>query len=124
MTKRTRTHSNRHSVRDTQHALAVAVRDKLATLGEFSHLLVYKQDDHIFVAHRGPPDAQEDVEPVLRISGIGNWRFGLSLRRASGRWEPVPIAGAMFEVIDEAVRTFAPWLAPRGIIRDTCETDY
>jgi hypothetical protein len=60
---------------------------------------------------------------VLRISSIGNWRFGLSLRRASGRWEPVPVAGAMFEVLAEAAQSFDPWLAPRGIIRDTCETD-
>ena len=124
MTKRTKTHSNRRSVRDTQHQLAVVVRDKLATLGDFAHLLVYKQGEHIFVAHRGPPDAPDDIEPVLRISGIAKWRFGLSLRRAGGRWEPVPIAGAMFEVIAEAVQTFGPWLVPRGIIRDTCETDY
>jgi hypothetical protein len=31
----------------------------------------------------------------------------------NGRWQPVPVAPAMFEVIDQAVRTFGPWLAPR-----------
>jgi hypothetical protein len=30
----------------------------------------------------------------------------------------------MGEVIAQAVRTFGPWLAPREVIRDTCETDY
>jgi hypothetical protein len=30
----------------------------------------------------------------------------------------------MSEILDEAVRTFGPWLAPREIIRDTCGTDY
>ena len=112
------------SARDTQHPLVPIVRDKLASLGDFAHLTVYRQGDHLFIAHAGSPDAPDDVDPVLRISHAGHWRFGLSLRRPSGRWEPVPIAGAMFEVVAEAVRTFGPWLAPREVIRDTCRTDY
>jgi hypothetical protein len=30
----------------------------------------------------------------------------------------------MSEAIAEAVRTFGPWLAPRKMIGDNCETDY
>jgi hypothetical protein len=110
--------------RDTQHPLVPIVRDKLQTLGDFAHLLVYRQGDHLFIAHPGLSDSPDDVEPVLRITHAGHWRFGLSLQRPSGRWQPVPIAGAMFDVIAEAVRTFAPWLAPRPIISGTMETDY
>ena len=112
------------SARDTQHPLVPLLRDKLASLGDFAHLTVYRQGDHLFIAHVGPPDACEEGDPVLRITHVGHWRFGLSLRRPNGRWQPVPIAGAMFEVIGEAVRTFGPWLAPREVIRVTCETDY
>jgi hypothetical protein len=78
----------------------------------------------LFIAHAGPPDARDEVDSVLRITHVGHWRFGLSLRRPNGRWQPVPISGAMSEVIGEAVRTFGPWLAPRGDIRDTCGMDY
>ena len=112
------------SARDTQHPLVPLLRDKLASLGDFAHLTVYRQGDHLFIAHVGPPDACEEGDPVLRITHVGHWRFGLSLRRPNGHWQPVPIAGAMFEVIGEAVRTFGPWLAPREVIRDTYETDY
>jgi hypothetical protein len=112
------------SQRDTQHPLVPVVQDKLRSLGDFTHLLVYHHGDHLFIAHRGSTDALEDSDPVLRITHAGHWRFGLSLRRPSGRWQPVPIAGAMFEVLAEGVRTFEPWLAPREVIRETCGTDY
>ena len=99
--------------RDMQHPLVPIVRDKLQSLGDFAHLLVYRQGDHLFIAHSAPADSPDGLEPVLRITHAGHWRFGLSLRRPSGRWQPVTIAGARSEVIAEAVRTFAPWLAPR-----------
>ncbi len=110
--------------RDTEHLLVRVVRDKLLELGDFAHLFVYKAGDHLFIAHRGPPDAPDDVDPVLRITHAGQWRFGLSLRRTNGRWEPIPIAGAMFEVLADATRTFGRWLAPRPVIRETMETAY
>jgi hypothetical protein len=119
-----RTSSPSRSPRDTQHPLVPIVRDKLCALGDFAHLLVYRQGDHLFVAHTGPPDAPDEVDPVLRITHAGQWRFGLSLRRPNGRWHPVPVAGALFEVIAEAVRTFGPWLAPRPVLSGTMETDY
>ena len=112
------------SARDTHHPLVPLVREKLAGLGDFAHLTVYHQGDHLFIAHVGSPDACDEIDPVLRITHARHWRFGLSLRQLNGRWQPVPIAGAMFEVIGQAVRTFGSWLAHREVIRDTCETDY
>ena len=109
---------------DAQHPLVPIVRDKLLSLGDFAHLRVYRAGDHLFIAHRGPPDAPDDVDPVLRITHAGHWRFGVSLRRPNGRWQPVPIAGAMVEVLAEAAHTFGPWLAPREVGRETCGTDY
>lgn len=119
-----RTSKPSRSRRDAQHPLVPIVRDKLLSLGDFTHLTVYKSGDHLFIAHAGPTGTPDDSDPVLRITHAGHWRFGLSLRRPSGRWQPVPIAGAMFEVLPEAVRTFGPWLAPREVIRETFGTDY
>jgi hypothetical protein len=112
------------SSRDAQHPLVRIVRDKLAGLGEFAHLIVYRQGDHLFVAHAVASGALDDADPVLRITHAGHWRFGLSLMRTNGRWQPVPVAGAMFEVLAEAVRIFQPWLAARPVISNTMETDY
>jgi hypothetical protein len=116
-----RTSTPSRSSRDTQHPLVPIVRDKLCALGDFDHLLVYRQGDHLFVAHRGPPHAPDDVESVLRITHAGQWRFGLSLRRPNAHWQPVPVAGAMFEILAEAVRTFGPWLARRPVFSGTME---
>lgn len=120
--KRRSTHSL--SSRETQHPLVPIVRDKLCELGDFAHLLVYRQGDHLFIAHAGPPEAPDDLDPMIRITHAGQWRFGLSLRRPNGRWQPVPVAGAMFQVIAEAVRTFGPWLAPRPVFSGTMEMDH
>jgi len=109
--------------RDTSHPLASIVRDRLVALGPFAHMLVYRQGDHLFIAHPGPPDQPNDIDPVLRISHAGHWRFGLSLR-SKGRWQPLPIAGALNDLIDEAVRTFEPWLAVRPVFGGTSETAY
>ena len=57
--------------RDTEHALVPIVRDKLQSLGDFAHLLVYRQGDHLFIAHPAPADSPDDVEPVLRITHAG-----------------------------------------------------
>ena len=124
MAARKSTPSRSRPSRDADHALVPIVRDKLQSLGDFSHLLVYRQGDHLFIAHPGPSDAPDDLDPVLRITHAGQWRFGLSLRRPNGRWQPVPIAGSMFEVIAEAARTFEPWLAPRPVFSGTMEMDY
>lgn len=111
--------------RNTEDTLVIVVRDRLLALGDFAHLTVYREGDHLCIAHRGPPGAaDDDVDPVLRITHAGQWRFGLSLRKPNGRWQPVPIAGAMFEVLAEATRTFGPWLDPRPVIRETMETAY
>ena len=122
--RRTRPTTTSSATRDTEHMLVQVAQQKLLALGDFAHLLVYRAGDHLFIAHRGPPNAPDDVDPVLRITHAGNWRFGLSLRRPNGRWEPIPIAGAMFEVLAEATRAFGPWLEPRPVIGETMETAY
>lgn len=104
--------------------LVQLVQSRLAALGDFSHLRVARRGDHIFIERAGPPDDPDDAEPVLRLSGIGNFRFGLSLRRHTGRWEPLPISGVLDDVLAEAVRIVGPWLAPDPFIPGTSGTVY
>ncbi len=64
------------SQRDTVHPLVLIVREKLLTLGDFARLLVSRSGDHLFIAHAGPHEAPDDLDPVLRITHAGHWRFG------------------------------------------------
>jgi hypothetical protein len=104
--------------------LAELVRTRLTALGDFSHLRVVRRGDHIVIERPGPPDDPDDAEPVLRLSGIGQFRFGLSLRRHTNRWEPLPISGVLDDVLAEAVRVVGPWLARDPFFRRTSGTAY
>ena len=105
-------------------ALAEVVRTKLLALGDFAHLHVRRQAGHVVIEQPGPPEAPDDRHPVLRLTPIGGFRFGLSLRRHTNRWEKIPISGAVADVLADAVGMFAPWLAPEPLIGGTSETDY
>lgn len=105
-------------------ALAEVVRTKLLGLGDFGHLHVRRQAEHLFIEQPGPSDAPDDRHAVLRLTSIGGFRFGLSLRRHSNRWEKIPVSGVLADVLASAVTMFGPWLAPEPLMIDTSETDY
>jgi hypothetical protein len=105
-------------------ALAEVVRTKLLGLGSFDHLHVRRQAEHVFIEQPGPPDAPDDRYAVLRLTSIGGFRFGLSLRRHSNRWEKLPVSGVLADVLATAVTMLGPWLAPEPLMIDTSETDY
>jgi len=90
--------------RDTQHPLVPIVRDKLQTFGDFAHLLVYRQGDHLFIAHPGPSDS-----PSKRMSPVTDSNLP--------RCTPVPprchpaARTTMRPLKVEAPRS---WLAPRS----------
>ena len=85
----------------SQDALIEVARTKLLALGEFSHRHVRRQDEHIVIEQPGLPDAPEDRAPVLRLTPISGFRFGLSLRPSSGRWEILPASGVLADVLAE-----------------------
>jgi hypothetical protein len=97
-------------VSTTEHPLLTVVRDQLSKLGDFGHLLVVLRGDHIFIEQPGPPEDPDDTYPVLRLSSIGNFRFGLSLYLHTGRWQPVPISGTISDVLSEAIKIRGPLL--------------
>jgi hypothetical protein len=95
--------------------LAEVARTKLLALGNFAHLHVRRQAEHIVIEQPGPPEAPDDRHPVLRLTPIGGSRFGLSLRRHSNRWEKIPVTGTLADVLASAVDMFGPWLAPESL---------
>ncbi len=105
-------------------ALAEVVRTKLLALGDFDHLHVRRQAGHVLIEQPGPKDAPNDRYAVLRLTLISGFRFGLSLRRHTGRWEKMPVSGVLNDVLADAVTMFGPWLAPEPLIGGTSETDY
>jgi hypothetical protein len=107
-----------------REALLEVVRNKLLTLGDFSHLQLRRDKEHVLIEQPGPPDDPEDRFAVLRLTPIGGFRFGLSLARHTGRWEKLPIAGVLTDVLEQAVAMLGPWLAPQhGIVSGTSGTD-
>jgi len=57
--------------------LAEVARTQLLSLGNFAHLHVRRQAEHIVIEQPGPPKSPDDTHPVLRLTPIGGFRFGL-----------------------------------------------
>ena len=123
-TRMTRTPKRSAAKTSGPDALAEVVRTKLLGLGPFDHLHVRRQAEHVFIEQPGSPDAPDDRHAVLRLTSIGGFRFGLSLRRHPNRWEKIPVSGVLADVLANAVTMFGPWLAPEPLMIDTSETDY
>lgn len=104
--------------------LAEVTRAKLLALGDFAHLHVRRQAEHVVIEQPGPPEDPDDRHLVLRLTPIGGFRFGLSFHRHTGRWEKIPVSGVLADVLASAVSLFGPWLAPEPFVGGTSETDY
>jgi len=100
------------------------VRTKLLALGDFGHLHVRRQAEHVLIEQPGPPEAPHDRHPILRLTPIAGFQFGLSLRRHTGRWEKIPVSGVLADVLAAAVAMFGAWLAPDLLIGVNSKMDY
>ena len=112
------------SQRAAYNAVAELVRTKLLALGDFEHLCVRRDGEHVVVEQPGPPDAPDDRDPVMRLTPIGGFRFGLSYCRHTHEWERLPVSGALADVLAEAVQMLGPWLAPDPFIPGTSGMAY
>jgi hypothetical protein len=110
--------------RPSSDALTAVVRDKLLALGDFAHLHVRRDREHVVVEQPGPPDDPDDREPVLRLTPIGGFQFGLSRMRVDGRWEKMPVSGALADVLGHAVDMLGPWLVKETLLGDTSGPAY
>ena len=105
--------------RQTSDALTAVVRDKLLTLGDFAHLHVRRDGEHVVVEQPGPPDDPDESRTGLALDPIGGFRFGLSRATADGHWEKMPVSGILADVLAQAVDMLAPWLARETLLGDT-----
>ena len=100
------------------------MHDKLLVLGDFAHLHVRRDREHVVVEQPASPNDPDDREPVLRLTPIGGFRFGLSYACAGGRWEKLPVSGLLPDVLAQAVDMLGPWLAKETLLGDTSGTVY
>lgn len=110
----------------SRQAFADLVRARLVALGEFAHLHVHHDGQHIVVEQPGPPDDPDDREPVLRLTPLGGLpvQFGLSFASHDGSWEKLPVSGLLSDVLSQAVDMLGPYLATDNpLLGDTSGTD-
>jgi len=57
---------------------------------------------HIYAGRIDPPGpyAVEEPDDRIRFSHLGGNRWGLSVRRHTGRWERTPFAGTLEELVE------------------------
>ena len=60
------------------------------------------QGTHVYLGRPSPPGPFSEDEPDdrVRFTRLGDGRFGLSIRRHTGKWEKAPYSGTLRELID------------------------
>jgi hypothetical protein len=110
----------------SRDAFVDLVRTQLVALGDYGHLRVRRDGQHLVVEQPGPPDDPEDRWPVFRLTPLGGGLppcFGLSFATQEGRWEKLPVTGLLADVLSSAVEMLAPYLEPDTLPSDTSGTD-
>ena len=77
--------------------------DAIHSLGDYEHVSVRAERGHLNIY----PD---EYEPVARFSPLGGGEYGVSFRKHTGRWEPMPFAGDIYALAHDLVTTLAPHL--------------
>lgn len=60
--------------------------------------------DHLILA-RSDPGADDDPTDRVRLTRLSASRYGLSVKRHTGRWERTPFSGTLEDMV-QAVHTF------------------
>ena len=92
----------------------------IRTRGAYEHVHVRPRGGHLVVE----TDTPEGPWPVARLTRLGADEFGLSFRRHTGRWEPMPFAGPLHNVVADLCDSLAPYLERDEHPLDTCGTDH
>jgi hypothetical protein len=79
---------------------------------ELLHLLHARGRTHLTVKARGAHLLIEAAGPRARLTRLPNGHYGLSLPNFSGRWEPLPFAGTLAEIVSDLNEQFGFYLDP------------
>ena len=88
-------------------AQASQLRQLLRAKPGHDHLDVEARGDHltVFTLEEGK------VVRLARLTSLPRDEYGLSLMWHTGRWEPIPVAGSMEELVGTLSAEFNDWLA-------------
>jgi hypothetical protein len=78
------------------------LRDLLLQRPGLQHLKVRRRGETLTI-YSGQPG---DTCPHAKYEHLGNETWGLSLPRHNGRWDPLPVSGALEEVTETLLRDF------------------
>ncbi len=85
-----------------------AVRTRLLPLLEDSELTagmsVRTYGDHLILA-RSDPETEAGATDCVRLTRLSASRYGLSVKRHTGRWERTPFSGTLKEMV-QVMHTF------------------
>jgi len=71
-------------------------------------MTIRARGDHIYLGRDEPPGpytAPDDPDDRVRLSLLGGDRFGLSVKRHTGRWERTPFTGSPAELVQAICAT-------------------
>lgn len=60
----------------------------------------------------GPDNEKPEADNRVRLTHLGNGKFGLSVMRHTGKWEKTPFCGTLEELMDIMLDTMQHLLAP------------
>ena len=75
--------------------------------GDYAHVSVRPRAGHLNVE---VTHSEGERIIVARATPIGPDGFGLSFRRHTGQWEPMPISGTLQEIAEGLTTCLAPYL--------------
>ena len=81
-------------------------KDQLSKLVQQSEvtagMYVRAHGDHLILGRREPfgPQGELEDDDRVRLTSLGSDRYGLSVKRHTGRWERTPFCGTMPEMIE------------------------
>ena len=79
-----------------------------------SGMYVRVHGDHLIAGREEPIDSTKDPEPSdrVRFTRLRQGRYGLSVKRHTGRWEKTPFQGSIRENVDVVCSLMQHLVAP------------
>lgn len=77
-------------------------------------MIVRVSGSHLVVSRAEPPGPYSDGEPDerVRFTHLGRSRFGVSVRRHTGRWEKTPFSGPLADMVQIVLEAMQHLVAP------------